>query len=185
LTVGDKLFKPDYVLNEHSTHYLRIHQLTDPATEKAMAESFKKRAYQALNEALQVTIERKKAQEAWLALDIKVPDYAPWAPYAYERLMQKYEEAQNVYENKNLEADEVSAMAASLNAAINTMRPGNLPELEDLSELLALLKVAKQKQEKSEALKEAIRYAEMVVSYVGDGSGTMDMIEKACLQLKK
>ncbi|MGP1436068.1 MAG: hypothetical protein ACTTKN_05495 [Phocaeicola sp.] len=32
---------------------------------------------------------------------------------------------------------------ASLNAAINAMRPGNLPELEDLSELVPLIDKAK------------------------------------------
>jgi hypothetical protein len=34
-------------------------------------------------------------------------------------------------------------------------------------------------------LTEAIEYAEMVVKYVGDGSGTHDMIENAVSKLKQ
>ena len=34
------------------------------------------------------------------------------------------------------------------------------------------------------AVKEAVAYAEMVVAYVTDGSGTKDMIERAESQLK-
>ena len=68
----------------------------------------------------------------------------------------------------------------NLNAAINTMRPGNLAELEDLSELLPLITRAKQRHpSRSSDLQKAIDYADMVVSYVGDGSGTHDMIQKA------
>jgi hypothetical protein len=36
----------------------------------------------------------------------------------------------------------------------------------------------------SKQLKEAIEYAEMVVKYVSDGSGTLDMIEKVENRLK-
>ena len=35
------------------------------------------------------------------------------------------------------------------------------------------------------SLQKAIDYADMVVSYVGDGSGTYDMIKKATSLLKK
>ena len=78
---------------------------------------------------------------------------------------------------------EIDAMSGSLNAAINTMRPGNLPELEDLNALIPLLEAAKQAP-KTTQLTEAIDYAEMVVEYVSDGSGTKDMIDKAVKQLK-
>ena len=72
-----------------------------------------------------------------------------------------------------------------LNAAINTMRPGNLAELEDLSELLELIEQAKQRSPlHNSELQKAIDYANMVVAYVGDGSGTHDMIEKAITLLK-
>ena len=62
------------------------------------------------------------------------------------------------------------------------MRPGNLPELEDLNELLQLVKAAKDKKDPRK--KEAIEYAEMVIRYVSNGSGTMDMIVKGCDQLR-
>ncbi len=75
-------------------------------------------------------------------------------------------------------------MTTELNAALNTMRPGNLPELEDLDELLPLLSRAKENANPSARLREAIEYAEMVVKYVSDGSGTQDMIDRAVRQLK-
>ena len=60
------------------------------------------------------------------------------------------------------------------------MRPGNLAELEDLADLLPLITHAKQQRPNREStLQQAIEHAEMVVSYVGDGSGTHDMIQKA------
>jgi hypothetical protein len=49
--------------------------------------------------------------------------------------------------------------------------------------LLPLLEKAKQ-QPKTKAVQDAIDYAEMVVKYVSDGSGTMDMIQRATDQLK-
>ena len=69
-----------------------------------------------------------------------------------------------------------------MNAAINSMRPGNLPELEDMDELLQLMREARKLS--NAEVKEAMDYAGMVVEYVGDGSGTMDMITKACDKLK-
>ena len=76
-------------------------------------------------------------------------------------------------------------MAEALNAAINTMRPGNLPELENLDELMVLLEKAKQLPEDNDRANRAIGYAGMVIRYVSDGSGTMDMIERATNQLKE
>ena len=65
------------------------------------------------------------------------------------------------------------------------MRPGNLPELEDMEKLLPLVEKAKAQSSPSAELKEAIEYADMVVKYVSDGSGTMDMIEKATAKLQQ
>jgi 5,10-methenyltetrahydromethanopterin hydrogenase len=60
------------------------------------------------------------------------------------------------------------------------MRPGNLAEPEDLNELLPLLTDSKENiPNKTTELREAINYADMVVQYVNDGSGTHDLIEKA------
>ena len=74
---------------------------------------------------------------------------------------------------------------AALKTALATMRPSNLAEPEDLSELLPLLTQAKNVRDKSTSLREAIDYADMVVQYVNDGSGTRDLITKAMQQLRK
>ena len=76
-------------------------------------------------------------------------------------------------------------MTTALNTALNTMRPGNLPELEDLDELLPLLDEAQRATAPSEALRQASDYAQMVVKYVSDGSGTADMIARATRQLRQ
>ena len=136
-----------------------------------------------LGEVLALAAERKKAQEAWNALTVKVPEYAPWAPHAYRRLMHQFVEAQKIYANidKNYCQQEVNQAASLLSAAINTMRPGNLPEPEDLYPLTRLLRQADRipTYEMSPAITDALSYARMVVSYVEDGSGTHDMIRKA------
>ena len=75
---------------------------------------------------------------------------------------------------------------SAANTAITTMRPGNLAELEDLADLLPLIIRAKQQRPSQEStLQQAIDYAEMVVSYVSDGSGTHDMIQKAISRLQQ
>ena len=68
---------------------------------------------------------------------------------------------------------------------INTMRPGNLAEPEDLNELQNLLTESKEIRNKTTELREAIDYADMVVGYVNGGSGTKDMIVKALAGLKE
>lgn len=144
-----------------------------------------------LAELISLAKDREKAQNAWNALSVKVPEYAPWAPYGFARLMEQTRKAQAVYDNteKNYNQAEVNAAASELNAAINTMRPGNLPELEDLGDLSALLAKAKAtdttdySQEEAATLAETIDYAEMVVKYVSDGSGTHDMIDNAMTRL--
>lgn len=140
-----------------------------------------------LIEALQIAERRQSAQDTWNAMEVKVPSHAPWAPYAYARMIDQAAKAKEVMENKgkNYNQAEVDAAAADLNGVINTMRPGNLPELEDLNDLTPLLNKAREmSSSKTTELNKAIEYAEMVVSYVADGSGTMDMIVKACDQLK-
>ena len=80
--------------------------------------------------------------------------------------------------------EEIDQAASALNAIVNTIRPGNLPELEDLDELQQLLEKAKQMPHSGKSDR-AISYASMVIRYVSDGSGTMDMIERATRQLKE
>ena len=142
-----------------------------------------------LDELLQLAASRKKAQEAWLALEVKVPEFAPWAPHGYARLMTQYEEALKVRHNtdRRYNQEETDKTAAALNASINTMRPGNLAEPEDLNQLLQLVEKAKSLSEgkDSHPYQPAIDYAEMVIKYVNDGSGTLDMIRDAESRMKK
>lgn len=142
-----------------------------------------------LKEVLHVAERRITAQEEWHKLAVKVPEYSPWAPFAFARLEEQYSLAQDVFDNKkkNYNQTEVNEATSALNAAINTMRPGNLPELEDLGDLLTLLTKAKavEPTKRTKELDETIVYSEMVVEYVGDGSGTHDMIENAYNRLKE
>ena len=59
------------------------------------------------------------------------------------------------------------------------MRPGNLAEPEDLDALLRLVVETKEIPNKSTKLREAIDFADMVIQYVNDGSGTKDLIDRA------
>lgn len=159
--------------------------LSDASKALVLASSVDKAA---LKELLNVALERQEEQEKWNALAVKVPEYAPWARFGYSRLKHTLQEAQVIYDNqgKNYSQVEVNSVAAALGTAINTMRPGNLPEIEDLRPLSALLRRAGIMTEStSPALKEAVAYAEMVMKYVADGSGTRDMIETAIARLKK
>ena len=130
---------------------------------------------------------RRNAQQRWNDLEVKVPEYAPWAKHGFNRMMQQLAAAQGVLDDPKLAADQkaIDRAEANLNAALNSMRPGNLPELEDMDELLPLLEKAKSVTNPSKKQQEAIDYAEMVVKYVSDGSGTLDMIEKATKLLSK
>jgi len=183
LTLGDRTFVPDYYADRNSTHYLRIH-LTDAEGAGTTLQAADK---EALKQLIQVAEERRKAQEAWQAMEVKVPDHAPWAPRGYANLMTVLAQAKALQANESAKAKDINDMVASLNAAINTMRPGNLAELEDLNNLLALLKKARAEASAhpTPSLTEAIDYADMVVKYVSDGSGTPDMIKNAEERLKK
>ena len=114
-------------------------------------------------------------------------DHAPWAPRGYANLMTVLAQAKALQANESAKAKDINDVVASLNAAINTMRPGNLAELEDLNNLLALLKKARAEASAhpTPSLTEAIDYADMVVKYVSDGSGTQDMIKNAEKRLNK
>lgn len=142
-----------------------------------------------LKEVIDLAIERKEIQEAWNNLEEKVPEYSPWAPHAFRRLLYQLEKSKDVYNNKdkNYNQSEVTSTASALNAAINTMRPGNLAEPEDLYPLSTLLRQASRviPADMTPTITEAIEYAEMVVAYVNDGSGTLDMIQKATERLKE
>ena len=141
-----------------------------------------------LEEVMQIAKSCRDAQQAWNKLAVKVPEYAPWAPHGFARLMEEFDRANGILNNpsENFSQEEVDKATANLNAAINAMRPGNLPELEDLSDLLPLIEKAKTSTDaNSNAVKQAIGYAEMVVRYVSDGSGTHDMIQRATDRMKR
>ena len=99
-------------------------------------------------------------------------------------LMAQSQQLLNAAEN-DLKQQDIEDATANLNAIINQMRPGNLPELEDMEPLMKLIEQAKQQSQPSQQLQRALDYAGMVVRYVSDGSGTHDMIERAINQLNE
>ena len=174
-------FTPDYYQTDRSTHYLRLN--IESGAKKKSKKGIDKTN---LEQALQVAEERVENQNAWNALAVKVPAFSPWAPNGYARLLQQMEIAKKVEakSKKELTQEEINVATSALNVAINTMRPGNLAEPEDLNELLPLLTDSKENiPNKTTELREAINYADMVVQYVNDGSGTHDLIEKAFKRL--
>lgn len=181
LKLDGKEFQPDYYRNANSTHYYRIN-LTDAKSKKMKID------FTELNSLLNLAAERKADQEKWNALSQKVPEYAPWAPFGYERMQKVMAQAQELVAKgkKKVTQDELEGTTAILNRAINTMRPGNLAEMEDLRELSGLLRRAGWPDDNtSDELKEAISYGRMVQKYVTDGGGTHDMIHAAVGKLKK
>ena len=184
LKLDGKEFQPDYYRNANSTHYYRIN-LTDAKSKKSKKVKID---FTELNSLLNLAAERKADQEKWNALSQKVPEYAPWAPFGYERMQKVMAQAQELVAKgkKKVTLDELEGTTAILNRAINTMRPGKLAEMEDLRELSGLLRRAGWPDDNtSKELKEAISYGRMVQKYVTDGSGTHDMIHAAVGKLKK
>jgi hypothetical protein len=180
-------FIPDYDGNKHLTHYFRINIPTDPSiASKSVSDGFAVDKSE-LRELLLIAKSRSEEQQVWNALTVKVPEYAPWAAHGFVRMEQQYAEAQPFMDApaNRYTQEEIDHVASALNAVINTMRPGNLPELEDLEELQQLLEKAKLLPDDDEKANRAISYAGMVIRYVSDGSGTMDMIQRATNQLKE
>lgn len=185
LNVDGKIFQPDYYRNKNSTHYYRI-DLTD--VESMKGKKAKIDFLAPLQSVLALAQQRKKEQEAWQTLRVKVPEYAPWAPHGYERMRQAMEKVQQLLSKgkKKMTQDELEGSTAILNKAITTMRPGNLAEMEDLQPLSELLRKAGWPDASStKELKEAVNYGRMVQKYVSDGSGTHDMIKTAVEKLQK
>lgn len=186
LTFKDKTFIPDYAADKHVTHYFRMNIPVDPSV-KYVAEVSEGIDKSALRELLLIAKTRQEEQTAWNALAVKVPEYAPWAVHGYGRMLEQAAKAQPFMDapDDKYTQEEIDKAASALNAVINTMRPGNLPELEDMDELMKLLEQAKQLPEDDRRANRVIGYAGMVIRYVSDGSGTMDMIQRATTQLKE
>lgn len=178
-------FIPDYDGDKHLTHYFRMNIPTDPASKASVADGFPVDKSE-LRELLLIAKSRGSEQKEWNALTVKVPEYAPWAVHGFARMEEQYAKAQPYMDAPadRYTQEEIDNVASALNAVINTMRPGNLPELEDLDELQQLLEKAKQLPNDNEKANRAISYAGMVIRYVSDGSGTMDMIQRATNLLK-
>lgn len=185
LSYGNHTFIPDYAGDTHLTHYFRMNIPADPKAVSASVSDDTIDKSQ-LRELLLIAKSRNEEQQAWNALTVKVPEYAPWAIHGFNRMMDQYKKTQPYMDApvEKYTQEEIDKAAGALNAVINTMRPGNLPELEDMDELMQLLEKAKQLPNDNEKANRAISYAGMVIRYVSDGSGTMDMIERASNQLK-
>ena len=180
LTLGDKTFYPDYYLTGHSTHYLRLNVLT--GNKETARPGTVDKTY--LEQAVKIARSRVQAQNAWNALEEKVPPFAPWAPNAFARMQEQLQAAETVLADESSVQEAVTRATSSLNAAINSMRPGNLAEPEDLDALLKLTVQAKEIRDKNTPLREAIDFADMVIGYVNDGSGTKDFIDIAYRRLE-
>ena len=183
LTLADKTFYPDYYLTDHSTHYLRLNVLN--TGKKAKKGKGVDKTY--LEQAIKIARSRVEAQNAWNALETKVPAFAPWAPNGYARMLEQLAaaEAIDAAKPRSLKQETVTKATSALNAAINTMRPGNLAEPEDLDTLLRLVVETKEIPNKTTPLREAIDFADMVIQYVNDGSGTKDFIDRARVRLEE
>lgn len=183
LSFDGRTFMPDYAADRRVTHYFRMNIPAAPSLVRQEDDTVE---LSALKDLVQEAKNRREAQQAWLKLTVKVPEYAPWAPHGFARMVSQLELAAQLLDVPGSQPSqaEVDKATSELNAIINSMRPGNLPELEDLTELQSLLEQAKAQPAGNPQLDNAIGYAEMVVKYVSDGSGTMDMIQRAVKQLK-
>ena len=186
MSFNGRTFIPDYQADRHVTHYFRMNIQGDPNA-TYVADGTEGIDKSALRELLLVAKSRNDEQQAWNALTVKVPEYAPWAPHAFARMTSQMASSQQMLDapDDKYSQEEIDKAASALNGIINSMRPGNLPELEDMDELMGLLEKARQLPEGDRELDRAIGYAGMVIRYVSDGSGTMDMIQRATTQLKQ
>ena len=173
---------PDYEGDKHLTHYFRLNL---PAATSSVVADFPTDKSQ-LRELLLIVKSRMDEQQAWNDMTVKVPEFAPWASHSFTRMAEQYRKTQPYMDapEDRYTQEEIDKAASALNAIINTMRPGNLAEPEDLEELQSLLeKVGKLPT--NDSISRATSYANMVIRYVSDGSGTKDMIERATKQMKE
>ena len=180
LELAGKRFVPDYYATDSTTHYLRL--AVDAGTAQK-ARGRVKTDFTQLRQLIALAHEREASQDAWTRLDVKVPSHAPWAPHGYARMIEAMHKAATVLDHKKATQVEVNAAAAELNARINSMRPGNLAETEDLDRLFPLLMDSRSLRNTTPEVLDAVRHADRVFQYVNDGSGTPDMIDDAISRL--
>ena len=182
--IDGKRFEPDYYRNAHSTHYYRL----ESAGGDRSHNTVRRADLTELQSLVALADKRVSEQTRWMGLTKKVPDYAPWAPHGYERMQEALAQARELMQQKarHLDAEAVETVTTTLSKAINTMRPGNLAEVEDLHPLTTLLRrIGTPDSTAPESMRKAVDYGQMVVRYVMDGSGTKDMINAAVERLKK
>lgn len=170
LTANGKRFVPDYIVaDEHTTHYVRL----DLPTGKKKGASSRKLDLTELNRMVSQAKERAASD---------------WAPNGYRRLQERIADAEGLAakcsEKKSVvKQSEIDYATSALNVAFISMRPANLAEPEDLTELISLMERTRPQAASSPELRNALNYARTVVRYVNDGSGTKDMINKAISRL--
>ena len=182
--IDGKRFEPDYYRNAHSTHYYRL----ESAGGDRSHNTVRRADLTELQSLVALADKRVSEQTRWMGLTKKVPDYAPWAPHGYERMQEALAQARELMQQKarHLDAEAVETVTTTLSKAINTMRPGNLAEVEALHPLTTLLRrIGTPDSTAPESMRKAVDYGQMVVRYVMDGSGTKDMINAAVERLKK
>ena len=137
-------FIPDYDGDKNLTHYFRLNLPAVPGAQNTASDSPADKSQ--LRELLLIVKSRCAEQQEWNNLTVKVPEYAPWAPHGYARMMEQQASTQPMLDaaDGKYTQDEIDKAASALNAVINNMRPGNLPELEDMDELQQLLEQARQ-----------------------------------------
>lgn len=150
--------------------------LQDAINNLVPTESSKASLLELINKA----VEMKEAQEAWEALPNGNIDDKPCAPYGYARMLEKLAEAQAVYDNASATRLQINDAYTELENALNSVRKGYMPEIEDLAPLEELLEYAKSLRANSysldsySALLEAIENGEEEVTIVTAGSSTIN-----------
>ena len=91
LTFQGRTFVPDYYADRGVTHYLRIDQGTPLTSHLSPISADIDKS--ALRELMLVAKGRQEEQQAWNALTVKVPEYAPWAVHGFARMAEQYDKA--------------------------------------------------------------------------------------------
>ena len=156
---GGKTFVPDYSYRGKATHYLKSGKVKQHGNNGNVQRA-------SLVEALSLARERWEHGELW-------------APHGLQRLTRLMRESENILSDPAATQDVIDAQTASLSVVLNGMRPSTLAEPEDVTALQEQVRTLRSTASPPRELTEALEYADMVIRYVIDGSGTHDLIHKA------